>query len=912
MKREKRKSPENKQKKTSHIQVSKKQKKTEIQVSSKIFPFNIWILIGLILTIGIIAFSKYLSTESLFFFKDIGSDSINQNYPGIVHKINMMSEGFFSKWSFYKGTGQKYITGFPVEPYGIFRHSIDYIGGSNIGADFFVYGRFIRIFIFDFLLSGIIFYLYLRTLSVKKFSSLVGGLLIAFSGYMVVGSGWGFSAHIFKAAFLLFSFEQLYLKKRWYFFPFAFIWLSSNVFILYVYSVFLLIYSIFRYFSENEKGISNYLKLSGKMILLGAIGLMMNFASIVRSFSKMYYSPRVAGSASYSNVLSSGNEIADQTNIGTSTILRFFSSDILGTGDNFQGWSNYLESPLFYIGLLTLLIFPQVFIYLNKRKKIIFGSFFGFWILTLIFPYLRYAILAFTGDYFRYGFDFFIPFTLLFFAIHALNELDKTFKINYKLLGGTFIVLLIALFFPYQSIAENAINSKIQTIATVFFIFYALLLILMSRTKYKSVGQIGIILLLVIELSYFSHKSYEDRIPITKREFKKELGGYNDGTIEAVNYIKTIDNSLFYRTEKDYQSGSAEHSSLNDALAQGYFGTTSYSSFNQLNYVRFLEETGLIQKGDETATRWLTGLRGNPLLQTFGNVKYHLSKSANPEFRKLGFDSLSRQNSVIILKNRYYLPFGYTYDKYIDSEDFKKLTNYQITGQSLSSIYKDLSRTVELQPLNRLISNIQVLINIEHPDIDSFSNAVTTQLGKEDAELYLMTITKYSVSNFRNQTALLNGFVYEKDFHKQINTGDFEKIELTDTNTLVSASNFNFEIYKEITDKLKQDTLQITNFNHADIKGKISLQKTKMLFFTIPFDKGWKIKVNNKESSLLRINYGFTGVVLPKGDHTIELYYVPQYSKLTNTVSLLTIVGFWLYIGFMIFRKRKLKKKENN
>ncbi len=142
-----------------------------------------------------------------------------------------------------------------------------------------------------------------------------------------------------------------------------------------------------------------------------------------------------------------------------------------------------------------------------------------------------------------------------------------------------------------------------------------------------------------------------------------------------------IDKTAFYRIEKDYQSGSAVHSSLNDALAQGYFGTTSYSSFNQLNYVRFLEETGVIQKGDETATRWLTGLRGSPLLQSFGNVKYHLSKSELPEFLRFGFDSLSTQNGITILKNKYALPFGFTYDKYIDSKDFKSLINYQISDQ---------------------------------------------------------------------------------------------------------------------------------------------------------------------------------------------------------------------------------------
>ncbi len=884
----------------------------KIQTQSKIMqpelPLNVWVLAGLIITVGLIAFYKYLTLDYLFFFKDIGSDSINQNYPGLVHNVNMLKEGFFSEWSFYKGMGQNFETGLATEPYGLLRQGIDYISAIKYGSDSLIFSRFIKIFIYDFLFGGIITFLYFRTLSVKKFSAFIGALLITFSGYMVVGSGWGFSSHIFKAMFLLFAFEQLYLNKRWYFFPFAVIWLSSNVFVLYIYTVFLIIYSLFRFFSEKENKISQYIKLALKMLLLGLIGFLMNIRQLIVSFTKMYNSPRVSGNASYSDILSSGKEIAEQTDLGASTILRFYSSDVLGTGNKFQGWNNYLESPLFYIGLFTLLIAPQVFIHLSKRKKIIFGIFAAIWTSTLFIPYFRYAFLAFTGDYFRYGFDFFIPFTLLFFAIYALNELDKKFKINIILLSATILILLTGLFYPYNSIPENALNINIRNAAALLIIAYSIMLLLLSKPKYKKIAQIGIILLLLAELSYFSYTSYADREPVTKQEFKTEKAGYNDGTIEAVNYIKEINKTAFYRTEKDYQSGSAVHSSLNDALAQGYFGTTSYSSFNQLNYVRFLEETGLIQKGDETATRWLTGFRNYPLLQTFGNVKYHLSKSENPEFLKFGFDSIARIKGITVLKNRYALPFAYTYDKYIDYEDFKSLISYQISEQTLSNLYQDLSRNVEFQELNTLINKLQELLNINFPNENLFTNALKTNIGTDNTDRYLLTIKKYSVSNFKNQIALLSGFVYEKYFNKSINIDEFEKINPNDTSIIVPAVNFNFNRYKKITDELKQDSLQITDFTQSTIKGKISLRKTKLLFFTIPFDDGWKIKINDKKTKLSRINIGFTGIILPEGNHTIELYYIPKYSQLSNLISFIAILGFWSFLIYFFIKKKKLKR----
>ncbi len=887
----------------------KKTKQADKPKSSLLFEkyYNVWTLFALMFIIGFFAFSKYMTGEYLFYFKDIGSDSLNQLIPAAVHKINLLKEDYFSKWSFYTGMGNAYVTGFPVEPYGLFRTLIYIAGVNSWGTDYFIFGRFWQIFIFSILLSGITAYFYFRTLSVSKYNSFIAALLITFSGYMVVGAGWSYSSHPFKAMFLLLAFEQLFLKKRWYFFPFAVIYLSSHPFLLYIYTLFLLLYSLFRYFSEEENTLKGYLKLAGQMIVLGAVGLFMNFASFFKAFQKMFFSPRVAGNASYSNILSTGQDITDQASLGATTILRFFSSDLLGTGSSFAGWQNYLEAPLFYIGLLSLLLAPQVFIYLDKRKKIIFGAFAGFWLLTLLFPYLRYAILAFTGDYFRYGFDFFIPFTLLFFSIYALNQLNKTLKINIKLLLGTLGVLLIALFFPYTSIPENTINNNLRLLIVVLLFAYTALIVLMSNMQYKQYAQIGIIVLIFFELSWFSYKSYADRIPLTKKEFVQNAGGYNDGTPQAVNYLKTIDSSLFYRCEKDYQSGNAEHGSLNDALAQGYYGTTSYSSFNQLNYVRFLEESGLIPRGDETSTRWITGFRGNPLLLSFGNIKYFFSKSEKPEMMRFGFDSLSVQKGIFILKNRFYLPFGYTYDKYIDFKDYKSLVHYRITPPALNNLQQIFLRNGDLPIWQQTLPKLNTLQNIDFSDKEQFIQAIENRLGKELTQKYYFNFLKFCVNNFENQIALLNAFVYDKNDMPEQELNDLQKISMQDSSVFIPAQNFNFQIYEQMINRLKKDTFQISKFSQSEIKGKINLSKTKMLFFTIPYDKGWRINVNGKEKTLYRTNIGFTGIVLPKGNYEIVLYFIPQHYYLTSLISIVSIILFWIYLGYWIYKKLKLK-----
>ncbi len=868
--------------------------------------FNIWFVLFLIIFIGLVSFFNYLSGEFLFYFKDIGSDSLNQDYPAAVHRFNLLSESLKSNWSFYEGMGNTYINYKVTDPLSLILSLITKIGTSIFGVNFLIYGRFPRFFILSFILSGLFFYYYQRTMSIKRFSSVIGALLMTFSGYMVVGSSWGFSAYIFLAVFLLFAFEQLYVKNRWYFFPIAVLFLSNNHFILFIYTLFLFLYFLFRFFSTKEQSVKAFFIITGKMIGLAIAGVVMNMANTYYVFQKMFLSPRVSGNASYNQVLSAGDNIAEQSSLGATTILRFFSSDIIGTGSNFKGWQNYFEAPLFYIGLLTLLLVPQVFIHLNNRKKIIFGSFLGFWVLTLLFPYLRHAFLAFTGDYFRYGFDFFIPFTLLFFSIYALNKLDINFKLNLPLLVGTLLLLIILLMFPYKSIPSNAIDFNLRKIIIVLLMLYSALIYLMSNKKYKSLAQIGILILLVAELSFFTHKSYASRVPVTKTEFAKDAGGYKDGTIKAVDHLKTIDQSAFYRIEKDYQSGNAIHGSLNDAQAQGYFGTASYSSFNQLNYIRFLEEMEIIQKGDETATRWVRGFRDFPLLQTFGNVKYYFTTQENSYMIKSGFDSIATINNINVLKNKYYLPFGYTYDKYIDFEDFKTLTKYSITNQSLKIINEEFARINLAQVGFQITESLKPIENKSFNSKDEFITEIKSLIGNGNFELYKLLIIKHSVDNFKNKIALLNVFVYEED--SKIDVSQLKKVSATDTSIFIGLEKFTFLKYEQFVNDLKSDTLQITKFENSKILGSIELSESKMLFLTIPYDAGWKIKVNGQKEELSRVNIGFTGIVLPKGNHEIELYYVPQYSKLTSSISIISIILFWLFLCFDIFRKRKLRK----
>jgi hypothetical protein len=111
--------------------------------------------------------------------------------------------------------------------------------------------------------------------------------------------------------------------------------------------------------------------------------------------------------------------------------------------------------------------------------------------------------------------------------------------------------------------------------------------------------------------------------------------------------------------------------------------------------------------------------------------------------------------------------------------------------------------------------------------------------------------------------------------------------------------------------KLQQEKFETTDFQEDHIYGNITLEKDGMVFFGIPYDEGWRVRVNGKSVEPEKINIGFMGIQLEKGFHSIELKYVPPYFYAGIIVSIISLIfTFFFYYKrpFVIaFRNDKIK-----
>lgn len=663
-----------------------KKTKTRPQKQVKIAPaawevaiekHGLWITLSVLVVTAFIVFKDFLLFSNLYLYTDIGSDTINIFYPAMLQVSQHLRTEGIPLWSFFHGMGQNI---FPTALNDPFVWPLYLFSPDNLA-----YGIGYMEF-FKIILIGLVFYFYLRLLGMKKYTALIGSVLMAFSGFVILGSGWyKFSTRAFQMVFLLFAFEKLFVQNRWLWFILAiFLIALFQPFNLYVFGLFLLIYSVFRSIDTGNFTLKKYGVLVGKMAGLGIIGIGLSSFVLFSRLLQIIESPRVSGGASLSERLQQTGIFAleqSQLNYGIAAhhyktlILRLFSNDILGAGSDFKGWNNYLEAPILYIGLLPLLLAPQVFAFLKKHQKILYAIVLALFVVPMIFPYFRYAFWLFAGDYYR-SFGFLFSIILLFFAIKALNIIIKEQKIHLISLIATAVVLLVLVSLPYYSDITTVSMTDDGLINTVriLIIVYALLIWLLASPKFHKAGKIALVLLVIIEAAYFSSITANDRKVLTDWQFKQKTG-FNDYTVEAIDFINEHDSSAFFRVQKDYYSGPAEHSSLNDAQVQNYYSTPAYGSFNSKYYTEYLSAVDQIEEGREMQTRWITGLANRPLLQTVAGVKYNLSKDAQPRFLQFGYEQIAEFEDVKVLRNNYSLPFGFTYENYMHEADFMALTN---------------------------------------------------------------------------------------------------------------------------------------------------------------------------------------------------------------------------------------------
>lgn len=118
-------------------------------------------------------------------------------------------------------------------------------------------------------------------------------------------------------------------------------------------------------------------------------------------------------------------------------------------------------------------------------------------------------------------------------------------------------------------------------------------------------------------------------------------------------------------------------------------------------------------------------------------------------------------------------------------------------------------------------------------------------------------------------------------------------------------SDFTEESYAQNCSDRREQSCDSFNCSTNGFDATITLDEKKLVFFSVPYDKGWKAQVNGKDVEVLKVDFGFMAVPCEQGENTIHFTYEMQFLKLGIC---LTGSGFVIWTGYVVYFKKKEKR----
>ncbi|MCQ2250408.1 MAG: YfhO family protein, partial [Bacteroidales bacterium] len=862
---------------------------------------TVLVLSGMILLVGMMSMWQFFSLDRLFVFTDFADDSYTSYLPQWFVDESLSHEGLLSTYSFYHAAGNSYVQNIPLDPIGfvmfwIGRLMLSLFGVKGLAITYF-YGKFL----ISFLGTGIFTYLWIRELNVGRFASMLAGIFAAFSGGIVVLSIWNIEMYGFYLAFYLFSIEQILHGRRRYFMAIAAAMLASQPYQLYLCSLFIAIYLIFRMillkYSFKKAGVT-VLWVVG----MGLLGLLVNLPSLLNSLTIQLNTPRMTGANDINDFSTS---FLVDGEMMSSLILRLFGHNIINNEFFISQWNNFLEAPAIYCGIITLLVFPQIFLYISNRKRILYASFLGFWLMVLLINPLRQLILLHAGDYFRYGINFFFIFMMLMLMAQSLNVLATRRRLNLPLLLVTGVLCFMLLWIHSGNIAALDFIEGLQNIWIMYFgialmLLNVVLLVLLNNSSNRQLAKVLICSLSLFEVFVLTDSVFDGRSCVSTIDLDLSKANYDNGISSTLDDIRSKDSSQFYRVITDHHLGKSRHTSSNYNQVLGFFSTMGYNSFNQPEYVRFLQSIGMACPDVEGDSRWIQGVNYDLFSMNFMGVKYLISNKldtinvpkpllANSSHWQCGNNMVFRFNNPF--------PLGFTVDKYMTDDEFRQLLTFTVRQPHFDHVIKRLN-DAGLQPREDVEAVFGKLLDMKFSSYDDIKEFLYPQMPAEYAHWVAAGLYYASHESYRQSLALL--FLASVSPDSDLDLSGFQHIDVADIMRPDYLSSISNDKYDSIAKSAISESLEVSSFAHNHIKGSISVSKDKLMVLTIPYDKAWHCKVDGHDCSLSKFDVGFSGLRLPAGKHEIELSYEPLYRNAAIWISIIAALLMYVFVIYNI------------
>ena len=360
-------------------------------------------------------------------------------------------------------------------------------------------------------------------------------------------------------------------------------------------------------------------------------------------------------------------------------------------------------------------------------------------------------------------------------------------------------------------------------------------------------------------------------------------------------------------------SGDA-HSSPNNGMVMDFYGTDGYFSIvseHIFNYMKAMEVD------DMMFPNWYYGFGGRAALDALAAVKYFGNNSGTALAAPYGYADLGKGDGV--WENTMALPLAFTYDQAVRESEFMELPAVRkqelmmqaaVLADEGSAAAGGEGLMVSANVLEYDAAELPwTVASMKNVNWDQETGVLTVNEGggdlylsfegRENAETYLR-FGNYNINDSGYELLTVNvecGDAYWKKFYeastKSVWYGNVHNfiVSLGWRQEARDSVHINFpypgtfrldelqifsvpmESYERFMRERGAGGAENVTLEENRVRAEVSADRQKLLYFSIPYSKGWKALVDGEPAKVLRSNIMFSAVEIPAGDHEVELVY---------------------------------------
>ena len=337
--------------------------------------------------------------------------------------------------------------------------------------------------------------------------------------------------------------------------------------------------------------------------------------------------------------------------------------------------------------------------------------------------------------------------------------------------------------------------------------------------------------------------------------------------------------SDFYRVEKKTRK------TKNDGAWMNFPSVSLFSSTANADLSKFFKKLGC-----ESSTNAYSITGSTPLVDSIFSVKYALCSEAVSNTELMMY--LRESGGTYLYENLYTLPLGFVLPSDIEE-------NWQYEMDNPAEVQNDLC----------LVSGAdEVLV-----DAGGTVNKNTFTFTPDETGEYYVFVMNKKVKTVKAElpTGQKSFSNVDRGYLLELGTlapGAEVKLTADEAGEQLNAIAYRFseDAMIQVYDRLNQSPMHLTSWKDTKLSGTVSAAKAGMLFASIPFDKGWTVKVDGEKVETRKAFGAFLAIDVSAGDHVIDFSYFPEGLKTGGLIS----GGSIVILILLWFLRREMDRRE--